>query len=236
MVQVYAEKLENSFEETYLVNQELFEEDEKITPEEFGFYLVSMREVIGITQYEMADILEYNKNTYNSYEKGKRIPKDWENVMKNLQLLVKEHISKQRQFDNFKINIDFKLGLEIIDLHEQGKNIVQIGIKLDLDECLVESFLLERNYEPRQFNPSWDKPVTTSTSVTTPVKSDLLGIEDSEELEEVEGFEGFDIELEESDIELPEDKLDEVIINSAILDTVLDDVLLEEGIILVSDF
>lgn len=136
-----------------LVNEPL-DDDFEMTGEEFGFYLVSMREVLGVTQAKMSQLLECNQNAYNAYEKGKRLPKKWLIIQEKLQLIVKKYKEDNRGIE-LKSNVDEKLLEEIVFLHNKGKNNVQIGIHLDLDEDLVVKCLVEQGYEPEVFTSCW---------------------------------------------------------------------------------
>lgn len=126
--------------------------EEEMTAEEFGAFLVFMREKIGINQYDMAELLGYNKNTYNAYENGKRIPRAWVEVEKKIRELVKEDIVQKREagLSSFK-DINQEISDGILKMHYKGKNVVQIGIFYSLDEAVVFEFLLSKDLMPIDF-------------------------------------------------------------------------------------
>lgn len=131
------------------------EMEEKMTAEEFGEFLMYMREMLGFSQKEMSDLLGVKSTTYNAYEKGKRLPKNWESVERLLKDKVCEHVKKLRETPDYVKEITEELGKKIIEMHKRGKNIVQIGTRLDIDEEEVEKFLKERGYEPIPYFPGW---------------------------------------------------------------------------------
>jgi transcriptional regulator with XRE-family HTH domain len=145
----------------YLVELNFEEHDdyeEEMTAEDFGYYLVSMRNTVGITQCDMAAVLDYNKNTYNAYEKGKRLPKDWQGIQYKLQDMAKTKAKKDRENgeEKFNNNVNSSIVEQIISLHSKGKNIIQIGTFLSVHEDTVASFLLKNGIEPLYYHNGWD--------------------------------------------------------------------------------
>lgn len=130
-----------------------FDEEDEMTKEEFSYFLINMREALGVTQSKMAELLGCNQNAFNAYEKAKRLPKKWHEIQVKVQKLVKEHREANRGIE-FKQHINNDLLSQIVELHNKGKNHVQIGIHLDLDEDLVIAELLKAGYEPLLFTLS----------------------------------------------------------------------------------
>lgn len=124
-----------------------------MTSEEFGYFLLKMREKIGINQFEMAELVGYNKNSYNAFEKGKKLPRHWQKVETKVKDIVNEYLNETRYLneDDFdKINTLFKEEA-VLDMHYKGKNVVQIGMKLNFDEEDVFNFLMKKDLVPLLF-------------------------------------------------------------------------------------
>lgn len=126
------------------------EEDEVPTIEEFSFYLTNIREILGLTRLDMAALLNCKKNSYYNYEQGKNFPRNWKKYQEFLNGYVKEYFKKLREEPTYN-TITEALGEEIIAMHLKQYNVVQIGMKLDIEETEVADYLREHNYEPISF-------------------------------------------------------------------------------------
>lgn len=175
-----------------VVGKKMVEHEEKMTAEDFGEFLKNMRETLGFTQVAMATRLGYNKNLYNSYENGIRLPRKWQEVEKSIRELVKAHVKLQREEGSFSLLTE-DVKAEILELHFENKNTVQIGTRVGVDEFDVEKYLLSIGEEPRIFMPCF----SGNTSEFGVSASDM---EEFDELEDLFG---------EVDLELGFEELDE---------------------------
>lgn len=126
----------------------------EISKDEFSYFLINMRENLELNQSEMAEKLGINKNSYNAFENGKRLPKNWSVIKDKVNYLVKNYASENRGFIHKKY-INEEMSNNILKLHNRGKNIVQIGIELELDEEKVYDFLIENGFEPIEYTLNW---------------------------------------------------------------------------------
>lgn len=151
--------------------------EDKMTAEDFGEFLRNMRDTLGFTQVDMATRLGYNKNLYNSYENGLRLPRKWEEMEKNIRELVKVNVKLQREHGSYaSMNADVKA--EILELHRENKNTVQIGTRVGVDEFDVEKYLLSIGEEPKIFMPCF----SGSSSEFGVTASEMEEMEEMEEL------------------------------------------------------
>lgn len=125
--------------------------DENLEKSEFGFYLKNIRTYLGMGRGEFSRLLGVNQRTYYNYEVGESFPDDW--------LYIKQkvgHILKNKRLGrDLSYNIEGgneSLISEIVSLHKEGKNIVQIGIKCGIDERTVSSILIDKGYNPITFS------------------------------------------------------------------------------------
>lgn len=130
-------------------NEHNLEKPDKI---EFSYYLISMREYLGFSKEDFSLNLGINPRTYYSYESGRSVPGNWSEILSKIQDLVKIKSAKIRDKEDFNSVLNSSLESEIILLHEEGKNIVQIGIQLSLCEELVEKYLLSKGLNPLYYN------------------------------------------------------------------------------------
>ena len=125
---------------------------EKPDKTEFSYYLLSMREYLGVSKEDFSKSLNINPRTYYSYESGRSIPGNWSEILGKIQSLVKIKSAKIRDKEDFNSVLNSSLEAEILLLHDEGKNIVQIGIELSLSEELVEKYLLSKGLNPLYSN------------------------------------------------------------------------------------
>lgn len=125
--------------------------EERVTKEDFSFYLKNMREFLGMSKKDFAESLKIPQTSYYTYEKGKTLPSNWERIQERIQLLVKKKSTKIQNKEEFYSCLNPPLEEKILGLHYEGKNIVQISLKLSLDEKLIEDFLLSRELTPIYF-------------------------------------------------------------------------------------
>ena len=125
-----------------------------ISKDEFSYFLINMRENLELNQSEMAEKLGINKNSYNAFENGKRLPKNWSVIKDKVNYLVKNYATENRGYIHKKY-INDEMSNNILKLHNRGKNIVQIGIELELDEEKVYDFLVANDLEPIEYTLNW---------------------------------------------------------------------------------
>ena len=130
-------------------------EDESLTAEEFAEFLILNRDVLGYRQCQMADILGVNKNAYNSYERAKRIPKNWEVLIEKIRILVKDKQRSVRVGEDYVNFVSESMKEKMVEMHRVGRNVIQISIELGIEEKEVRKYLTSVGHTPTVYHPSW---------------------------------------------------------------------------------
>ena len=130
-------------------------EEEALTAEEFAEFLKYNREVLGYKQCDMADALGVNKNSYNAFERAKRMPKSWEALVEQVRIMVKAKQRSIRNGEDFKSSLTSDLKKEILGMHGRGLNIVQISVRVGVEETIIRQYLNSKGLTPVIYHPSW---------------------------------------------------------------------------------
>lgn len=129
--------------------------EESLTADEIASYLKIGRETLGLNVEEMAEELGINKNTYCKYENG-RYPRNVEILLATMQYALKKHFRDLRARGDFVLrdylgDLDTLEKTYILKEHAKGKNVVQIGLSLSLEEHIVRDYLSSQDIEPLEF-------------------------------------------------------------------------------------
>lgn len=126
-------------------------ENEKITKDEFAYYLTSMRGYLGMSKKDFAASLKIPQTSYYTYEQGKSLPSNWQKVKSRVRQLVKNKSKLIKEKEALNSMLNTVLEERILELHRNGKNTVQIGLNLSIDETIVYKYLKSKDLTPKLY-------------------------------------------------------------------------------------
>lgn len=141
---VHKQNEHDTTDETSLM---LVGEEENENDDYIAYYLQNMRDFFGLTKAQFSEYLKVNTRTYYNYEKGVSIPENLQSLRATISRML-ENKRNNLPLDTYLFTVDPKLLEQMLLLHDKGKNTIQIGIELSIDQEDVYQCLLDAGITP----------------------------------------------------------------------------------------
>lgn len=118
-----------------------------------AYYLQNMRNFFNLTKTQFSNLLNVNSRTYYNYEKGVSFPEDFQALRSTISRML-ENKRNKLPLDTNLFSVDPSLLEQMIELHDKGRNTIQIGIELELDQEDVYKCLVDAGFTPTLYHYS----------------------------------------------------------------------------------
>lgn len=118
-----------------------------ITPQELAEYLKFMRAETGLNQVKFAKLIHVSSHSINTYESAKVLPKDVDLFVQTVRYAVAKFKREQVIEEDWN-EYDPSHDKTIVELFNEGLNVVKISLKLCIDEENVMQALKNNGFKP----------------------------------------------------------------------------------------
>lgn len=135
----------------------LIDLEDDVTALEFGYFLKSMRAVLGCRMSDISKVLGIPVTRYSRYEAGELLPKDWLKIQNKMYMeLKKKYEEDPWSRYNWRTVLTDKDFERMEEYALRGYNVVKISMKLGIPEEYVKKYLKSVGISVDSFNPHMD--------------------------------------------------------------------------------